>query len=186
MILYLTKIGKAVYKAKFDKDAVLSEAEKILKDHSSYPHGYGIKQIAQVFEGDKNNKEVIWLTGRKRIQINEGTYWIPDIVCVNNEGNKSYYEYETGHTSQTDFNAKCNKMTKVTDTLNFLAPNGTVVTTLTDQVSKWVKNRGIGSLKSITVRITSKEQIKGRNLVKNENWKVVFLLNKSEDPKINF
>lgn len=182
----LTKTGKALYKNKSGKDAVESEAEKVLKEHSSYTHGYGIKKVAQILEMDKNNKEVIWLNGRKKIETNSGSYWIPDIICTHETGKKSYYEYETGHTNQTDFNAKCNKMTQVTDTLNFLAPNGTVVDALKDQVSKWVKNRGIGSLRSITVRITSKEQIEGRDLAKNQNWKVVFLLNKSEDPKINF
>ncbi len=183
-VYWLTETGKALYEYKYEKNAVKAEAEIILSDHTSFNHGYGIKRAAKILEKDENNKEVVWITGRQRIKTKNANDYIPDIICSNKF--KSYYEYETGSTKPSDFIAKCNKMIEVTDILNFIGPNGKVVDDLKNKVDEWIKNKGIGALKSITVRITSVAQMKEKNLAKNESWKIVYTLKNGPVPHINF
>ena len=95
-----------------------------------------------------------------------------------------YIEYERGLQTQSDFNAKCNKMCKVTRFLNFVAPNrGTVLKRLKPQVDAWIASRGKDSLRNIKVRITTPIELRNANI--NEAWLVVYDLNRSTDPVIN-
>lgn len=96
-------------------------------------------------------------------------------------------EYECANHTQTNFSAKCNKMTKVTSTLNFIAPNREAIGKLMKEVEAWISSRGEGkAIRHITVRITSAVQMKDMDLTKNKSWKVVYLPGKSKEPIINF
>ena len=88
--------------------------------------------------------------------------------------------------TQTNFNGKCNKMTSVTDTLNFIVPNREAVDKLGEKVKKWIENRGNVSLKHITVRVTSAYQIKDVDLSLDKSWKLVFKPGKRDEPYVNF
>ena len=96
-----------------------------------------------------------------------------------------YIEFECGHHTQINFNAKCNKMLSVTPILNFIVPNRKVEETIITQVNQWIKNKGQQAISHATVRITSSALIDNVNLLDNKSWHYVYILEKSITPEIN-
>lgn len=183
----LDTLGIRLYENHFNKKPVKSEWEEMIAEHTTATHGYGIKAAAEKIMEIGMYEQVDYMTNRKNpIEIGNGITYIPDISVKDKNGAKSYFEYELGHHTQKDFNAKCSKMVKVTDTLNFIVPNGKAVDTLCDQVEKWIINQGADALTGVTIRIMPVSQIQD-NLVDNIKWKVVYEPEKTgSNPKINY
>ena len=119
------------------------------------------------------------------VQIEKNIIYVPDIFCTftGKKGQaRIYFEYECGNHTQTDFNSKLNRMVKVMRVLNFVTPNIDAAEKICEQVKNWIKNRGAGSLKKTKVRVTTIRQLKGVNVFKDENWRYVFIPEKSCEP----
>lgn len=187
MVYYLTDMGNALFEEKYGKAPVLSEAEKIIAEHDNLIHGYGIKTLADLIRSFGIYKEVLDYNRKNPIKLSDGNSYIPDIIGSYGK-QKDYFEYERGHHTQTDFNRKCNKMTKVSRFLNFIVPNKDVMEHLIKQVQAWIKSRGINTLKNVKIRITTVPALKGLDGVKEINlrndktWQAVFDLNKGDTP----
>lgn len=183
----LTSVGTRLYQDKFGKTSVMSEMDQIMAEHDNCTHGYGIKIVADMFRESGYFKSVSDRNRKNPIKINEGILYIPDIICTDMNGVKSYYEYECVNHTQTNFNAKCNKMCSVTSVLNYIVPNRTCAEKIRTEIEKWIDNRGATSLKNVTVRVNTVLQLEGKNLSDNKNWKYVFEPGKKgKEPYVNF
>lgn len=185
-IYQLTDIGSRLFKDKFGKNPVPSEMDIIIAEHDNTNHGYGIKFVAEILREDGFYKDVCDKNRKKPIDLGNGSAYIPDIVCTDENDVKTYIEYECGNHTATNFNAKCNKMTKVTSVLNFIVPNRNAADHIVAQIKGWIENRGAKSLAHITIRVNTAGQIRGVDLSKNDNWKFVFEPSKNKEPKVNF
>ena len=188
MIVELSDFGRMIYAHKFDRSARESEATELKRNHNNLNHGYGIRVMSNELSETGEFETVTDDTRKKyKIKLADGIEYIPDIICIDKNGKKLYIEYETGTTSQIDFNGKMNKMRKVTDTLNIIVPNLKVAEDYCTKTKKWIENTGQDALKDITIRISGAEQMKGnKNIRKNESWKYVFLPGlKGTEPVVN-
>ncbi len=183
----MTDMGSRVFKDHYGNLPIASELDLIVAEHDNAVHGYGIRFISEMLRESEAFKEVDDMNRKKPINIGNNISYIPDIVCTDQNGAKMYMEYECANHTQTNFSAKCNKMTKVTSTLNFIAQNREAIGKLMKEVEAWISSRGEGkAIRHITVRITSAVQMKDMDLTKNKSWKVVYLPGKSKEPIINF
>ena len=185
-VYQLTDMGGRIYSDRYNSPPVSSEMDLIMAEHDNCQHGYGIRMIAEVLREKGSFEEVSDKNRKHPIRIAEGVSYVPDIVCSGSSGQKMYIEYECANHTQHNFNAKCNKMTKVTSQLNFIVPNRSDMEKICSQVQEWIKNRGATSLRHITIRITGAAQIKDMDLLSNDGWKYVFTPGKSTEPVVNF
>lgn len=174
-LYYFTPTGRLVYERKFGKPPVESERDMLIREHDNAVHGYGIKMLAEKLKDTGQFKSVIYVNGRQKIKTPDGSEYIPDITCETKGSRKIYLEYECGTTTQTDFYAKCQKVSRVTDTLNFVGPNRDIMEHLRDQVVRWIDNRGADALKGLTIRVASASRlVESKSIVNNESWNFVF------------
>lgn len=173
-IYYLDEIGKRLFKEKFNKKPVLSEAEKIAKKHANCIHGYGIFFAAEQIRTDDYFTKVT--DNCPTIKIREGVEYVPDIMGTDRNGKVWYFEYELGHHMQKDFNAKCMKMEHETDILNFIVPNVSAEKVLLAQLTKWIESKGRGYFKGrdLKIRLTGALRIKGCDVRKDDCWHYIF------------
>lgn len=183
-LLCLTDIGQRIYKEKNKKAAVMSEVERVITDHDNAEHGYGMLDIANILRDSGLYTEVCTDRKPNTIKVPGGTTYIPDIVCKT-EKHTIYVEYERGTHTQTDFNAKCNKMLNVTRYLNFVVPNKEVLEeTFIPKVKRWVESKNTQSLNNVVLRINTAGNMKNCSLLKNEGWNAVYVFHKSLEPVI--
>lgn len=168
----LTPKGRRVYFAKFKQEAEKSEMSRILSEHTTYEHGYGIKSFAEKLRENGEFKVVDEFTRKKPVKIAGGVSYIPDIICGTLDGKTYYCEYETGSTVQGEFNSKLSKMVQVTDIISIATPEHKSCLHVRDQVDKWISNRGEKSLKGVEVRVSPVLQLvtKGRDFIPSKNW----------------
>ena len=183
----LDTIGIRLFENRFNKKPKRSEYEEMISEHTTALHGYGIKAVAEKIIEMGMYESVEYRANRKNpVTLSNGVTYIPDIAAQDKNGVKTYFEYELGHHTQKDFNAKCSKMIQVTDILNFIVPNGKIMTSICDQIEKWIVNKGPDALKNITVRVISAAQIQD-NLTDNLKWKMVYEPGKTgTNPTINY
>ena len=141
----LTETGKDIFLKKYGHEACVSEMEKIISEHTSIAHGYGIKITAEMIRDSeyfKDRKAVVeYINGRKPIPVSDNTNekYVPDITIRVPEKDLIYIEYETNKCSEDDLFRKCNKMLRVTENLYFIAPSPKSFETLKMRLNKWVE-----------------------------------------------
>lgn len=150
----LTDIGQRIYKSKFNQKPVQNELDRVIAEHDNAEHGYGILDIEKVLKEKGYYQEISSFNRSNPIQLGNGKSFVPDLVCKRGKFTE-YIEYERGHHTQNDFNAKCNKMAQVTRYLNFVVPNQDTVKTIMRQVDSWAEKRGQKSLEGIKLRIST-------------------------------
>ena len=182
----LTAMGSQVYKDRYGLPPIPSEMDKIMAEHDNCVHGYGIKFVAEVLRENGEFQDVCDANRKNPIDLGGGSSYVPDIVCTDKNGLKMYIEYECANHTQTNFNAKCNKMCKASPLLNFIVPNRMAADKMMRLIGNWIENRGAKSLRHVTVRVTGAFQLKGRTLSDNRNWKIVYQPERSREPHINF
>ena len=186
MVVYrLTDIGARLYEKQYGTKPVLSELDKIIAEHDNAEHGYGILDVGKILENSGKYKEVSCFNRHRAIKLEGGGTFVPDILCVPNNGKyEEYYEYERGFHTQTDFNAKCEKMIKVTRYLNFIVPNTDVLAKLLrPKLDTWIEKKGIGALKQIKIRATIARNLRDAEDIKlPDAWALMYDLSKGKDP----
>lgn len=176
-IYALTDTGARIYQDRYQKIPVTSEMERISAEHDNCVHGYGIKFVADLIREEGNYVTVSDINRKRPISCGNGIEYIPDIICTDKNNHHMYIEYECVNHTQSNFNAKCNKMSQVTDVLNFIVPNKNDVSKIKQQILRWIENQGQNALSHITVRVTGAYQLRETNLKdlgNNKNWKLVF------------
>lgn len=179
---WLSDIGKRIYRAKYEKAPITSLVERVIAEHDNVEHGFGILDIEKVLEEKKIYKNISSWNRSNPIPVDNGRSYIPDLICKR-EKYTEYIEYERGFHTQTDFNAKCNKMSQVTRFLNFVVPNKEVLKHVSKQVDAWVEKRGLKSVENLRVRITTAIAIRDTEPGANSlNWLIEYDFKKGAEP----
>lgn len=182
LVYKLSDIGIRLYRKRTGKMPVESEMDRVRKEHDNLEHGYGIMDLERVLSDSGRYREVRIFNRDRALNISGNRKYIPDVIALPVKGNfTEYIEYERGFHTQPDFNAKCNKMCKVTRFVNFVAPNKTVLTKkLRPQVEAWIRERGIESIKNIRVRLTTPTELRVAD--PSDAWLIVYDLSKGPEP----
>lgn len=186
-VFRLSEIGSRLFKKKFQKDAVLSELEKVIAEHDNADHGYGIMDAAEMLTESGYYKVVNSFNRSRAISLKNGGSYIPDLIAIPKEGNfKQYIEYERGTHTKADFITKCNKMAQVTKHLDFIVPNSEVIEKkMIPLFNAWIESRTKEGLRGIKIRISAIRKLRGKNATKDDSWDVIYNLNKSAEPVHN-
>ena len=162
-VLFLTPMGKRLYERHFGTKPIQTEAEKIQEEHDNLEHGYGIMMAADLLANNSrfvpDGISTFNRASPIEVKIDGKTYnYIPDIVAQAQDQRRTktwaeYYEYERGNHTQPDFNAKCDKMVRVSNHMNFIVPNVAVGQSLQQQVEEWISERQPERLKNAMLRI---------------------------------
>lgn len=182
LVYKLTDIGVRLYRKHFEKMPSESEIDRVRKEHDNLEHGYGIMDLEKVLVESGRYREVHIFNRNRAIHISGNRQYVPDVIALPVKGNfTEYIEYERGFHTQADFNAKCNKMCKVTRFVNFVAPNKTVlIKKLKPQVDAWIKERGLEGIKNIRVRLTTPNELRVADPA--DAWLIVYDLSKDPEP----
>ena len=185
-VVTLTEIGAVLYKKHFKADYIaMSEYDKIIAEHTTPEHGYGIQQCAEIISNTKIDKKKIYVkvdiwNRKKPISVSSADgkssiYYIPDIVCIDKNNNKTYIEYELNHHTKHDFNAKCNKMILAgIDKLNFIVNNVETAKELNERLLKWVETKGNSEIiRHLTMRVTTAKALNGHDIRQDREWMFV-------------
>ena len=187
MALYnLTSKGKELYRLKYKSNAVMSEWERLVNEHTSLAHGYGIKIIADILRESPYYKVVDEFQRTKGIKLAGGKKYVPDILCIDEKNQKMFIEYELNTCSQQDFNNKCERMMEASKYMNFIVPNHDECTVILDRINKWIQGKKQGVLSRHTIRVTTFSHSQKTDLWQNESWKYVIQPSNSFGTKGNY
>ena len=181
-VLYsLAEAGNRLYRKKYKAAPAPSEMVKVIKEHDNLEHGYGILDLGQLLANSRQYEAVCVFNRDIPVQFNNGTQYIPDVQCLNLDGEtKTYFEYERGFHTQKNFDEKLDKMCYATRVLNFVSPNSKeLVNRLYPLVKDWVK-RKVGR-RNVIVRLTTPKELQKCNL-SDHSWLVVFDLSQGVEP----
>ncbi|MCR5293420.1 MAG: hypothetical protein K6E28_11155 [Eubacterium sp.] len=187
-----TADGAKVYKRKFGKTPSLTEWDKVISEHTTLEHGYGILLCAQLIRETEVFEEVNEWNRNNPVKIKtesgeSNISFVPDIVCRDKNGAVTYIEYELNHYNQKEFNTKCRKILLATDRLNFIAPNNNTAIDLLDKIKKFVASEGnSNTLRHQLIRVTTALNIKGLDLRRDTNWMYSYKPIIDPEPKKNF
>lgn len=176
-----TDIGTRLYKKHFGKEPTISEIERIIAEHDNAEHGYGIMDVEAILKESGVYKNIVSFNRQNGIRLADGKVYVPDLICFTDRY-KEYVEYERGMHTQTDFNAKCNKMTQVTRFLNFITPNKTALKRVQVQLDTWIGTRGATSLRNIKIRLTTATSLRGQNARSDDAWMVIYDIRQGAAP----
>lgn len=184
-LFFFKDIGERLFRKQFKISPVASEMARVIKEHDNVEHGYGIMELGQFLANSGPYKAVHTFNRGNAVKFLDGTQYIPDLICLPREdGPREFYEYERGLHTQKDFNTKCNKMCKATQTLNFVAPNKDIIKRrLYPQVKEWIKSRGQMGIASKIIRITTPKELQKCSL-SEESWLIVWDMKQSEKPVV--
>lgn len=182
LVYKLTDIGIRLYRKHFEKAPVESEIDRVRKEHDNLEHGYGIMDLERVLTECGRYREVQIFNRSRAISISGNRKYVPDVIALPVKGSYTeYIEYERGYHTQPDFNAKCNKMCRVTRFLNFVAPNRSVlIKKLRPQVEAWIQGRGIEGLKNLRIRLSTPAELRIADPA--DAWLIVYDLSKGPEP----
>lgn len=179
--LWLSDMGKRLFKTKYGKDPVLCEIEIIKAEHDNPEHGYGIISLGQILEESGKYTRVSTSNRDNPIPVvvgGEKHYYVPDVIAVTPKFTE-YYEYERDTHNQKNFNLKCNKMVKVTRFLYFITPNKSIAKNLKKKIDKWIETKTDEEIKGVVVRIGTVLSIK------EGKWCAEYRLAKNREPEFS-
>lgn len=154
-LLIATDLGKHLYRIIFKKEPAEQEHIALMQEHASLEHGYMIKDVKKILFKRGVYREVSTSRKLNRIMLNEGRSVIPDVIAKTYGIENKYYEVECGTHNQAEFNAKCNKLLRVTSDINIIGKNrDTVTRILVPQIERWIRSGVIGLLQQIGGTVT--------------------------------
>ena len=185
----MTATGEHLYKKLFKKEPELSEWERLVQEHTTVEHGYGILQSAALIEKSKIFEKVVVWNRSKPISVNKnsGLSFVPDIICVDKNGMKTYMEYELGHYSVTEFNAKCHRSLMATGRINIIAKNTDTAKKIAEKVKNYALGKGNSQeIRHQMIRITTVKYLEDMDLRKDEHWMYTYRPFVDNEPKKQF
>lgn len=157
----MTDTGMRLYNesGRFTEGPVMSEKRRLMKEHATARHGYGIKDVAAILNDDLNFTDISYDKNKNKIDLPNGDIYIPDVIATNPEtGERCYLEYELAHHKQTDFNLKCTKLRMITNTFYFVVPTNVERSKIKRQVESWMLSKG--PIPDIRAYITTTRNLK--------------------------
>lgn len=177
----LSDIGTRLYKKHFEKEPVISDIERIIAEHDNAEHGFGILDVETVLKESGAYRDITSFNRKRAVRLQDGKLYVPDLICFTDRY-REYMEYERGMHTQTDFNAKCNKMTQVTRFLNFVTPNKAAIKRVRVQIDTWIGTRGATSLRNIKIRLTTAQSLRGNNPRSDDAWMIIYDIKRGTAP----
>lgn len=157
------EVGIPIYKDYFKKNPVISEKQRLIKDHDNLVHGYSIKDVAGVLETlgfrevtiDRKDNTLTFAGGKQ--------FWIPDVIAVDPvTSNKVYFEVEYGTQPMENFEDKLRKANAKANVLRIIVPSSLYKEKLVRRVKAWYENNE-GKTNIIITVATFDE-------MRNKNW----------------
>lgn len=155
-IIQLDRVGRAIFENRFDKRPVKSEAKIIQEEHDNLTHGYSIVSLGQSLLHTDRFKKVSVMNKKHAIGVtvdNQKTVYVPDLICVDKNGETIFYEYELANHNMRNFRFKCNKMVQVMSSLRFVVPNKAIAERLKTKINNWISETGTYRLKNTKVLV---------------------------------
>ncbi len=171
LLLMLNDKGKAFYRAKYNKEPVESERQKVVKTHDNVEHGYGILSVGEQLRKNQmmfQDVKDLAPRGEAKIATKYGDY-IPDISYKYNGKKTQYIEYECGNTPQQVFEVKCKKMMSVSNYVDFVSPNEKAKAKLMQQIDIWIGRMDKKVMDDIIVRVSTPKVIR-ENVETGQIW----------------
>ena len=198
-VAFLTAEGAYLFKKHFENEQYhLAEYDRLIKEHTTLEHGYGIMMCAEKIQEIKIDKKKIYArvdiwNRKKAISVGgadgqSNIKYIPDIVCIDTMNNKTYIEYELNHHIDTELYNKCNKMVQVgIDKINFIVPNKSTAQSMCERLIKWVATRkGSEITRRMVIRVTTAKSLEGHDLRQDSEWMFVYKPMQDKEFKSNF
>lgn len=185
-IYRLTDIGKLLYKDKYDKNVSESEADMIIKEHTSIEHGYGILQLGGALKSHPERYKNISIFNRKKpLKIpNTNRAYVPDISYeseFNGKTYKNYIEYETGACNEEDLVDKLNKVWYFTKRVQIIVPSQSIAEGYIKKIEKYAQRKeekNPGGLRGKRILIASAKWFVEHIVTNNEaHWAYEFDFN---------
>lgn len=182
-LIKLSSSGIRLYNKETNKEAVISEIDKIYDEYNTLEHGYGILTLKEFLEESGNYKKISIYNKKNPIVIEKDVNYIPDIICDRIKGNgQDYFEYEIGGINHTEFQNKCNKMLKKIKTFYFIGQNKTTTDEIKSKIESWIDKTGIDKLKGLVIKITSIKKIQTKGINDVNVWEYIYNLSQSREP----
>lgn len=135
-----TELGLGLFLKEFEEKFKPKKAEKkrLIEMHHNINHGYFIKDCkitleemgyTHVVDDRASNTFDVFKDGKN--------VWIPDIVAINDEGKKEYFECELGNHTQQDFNTKLYKASRMVKELKFIVRDKNSQTSCENLLRNW-------------------------------------------------
>lgn len=197
-VVSLTAEGRILYKKKYGKEPADSELHKIIAEHTTLEHGYGILQCADIIQNTKVENRSIYksvnIWNRKNpIEIKSADgksniSYIPDIICMDKNDSATYIEYELNHHNINDFNAKCNKIILCgMNRINYIVPNLATAQGVCENLKKWIETKGSSNvIRHIVLRVTTVKSLAGHDIRRDSEWLFTMRPGKDADFNKNF
>ena len=189
IVVQFTRDGGNIFRQKFKGSrVVMSEADRLLAEHGSLEHGYGILQCAEEIKKSGYFKTVNIFNRKSTAKVEDTSLeFIPDIYCEDENGLACYIEYELDHYNQREFNGKTKKIMMKVDCVNWITNNKETADSLIEKTKKMFEAEDNSFLtRHKIVRITTAKALKNMDLRKDSSWKYVFYPSKSLEPQVNF
>ena len=160
----LTELGEQVFWYQFKEKPVQSEMSRVKREHHTLEHGYAILDLQKVLMNSGKFKEVCAFNRNNQKNAGAEHNYIPDLLCVSEDGKEEYFEYERGKMPTADFCWKCNKMRKTTSCLNFIARNKYVLENhLIPQLEDWISQCASDGPTDTVIRLTTAIELHRKN-----------------------
>ena len=180
-IFELDEMGVRAYIGKYSKKPVMSEAQKLAKEHDNIRHGYLIKEVSMIFKERYDYESISTSRKYNYIKLANNKACIPDVICAKN-GSMDYYEVECGNHNQEDFNDKCNKYRMISKTIHFIVPQNEVLKVLQTQITAWIKSCGgpaVLKRNDMVVKVTTMKKLL------EKKWELVYDMSSEEPVSLN-
>lgn len=178
-VIRFSVLGHRFYKEKYGKSPVISEWDRIIREHDNLVHGYSILELARVMEKSPYYKNVTCENHRKPIPLKDGLSYVPDVIGQT-ERHTDYIEYEFGNHIQPEFDVKMNKLILVTKYINFIVPNKEILNLMGKKLTAWSKNKSNQSLKNYKIRISTMKYFAEHEPGSPKSWQQIWNLSTGE------
>ena len=176
VVFWLSGYGKDIFEQMEGRKPIFTSAEEIKREHGSLTHGYAVLQLARALEEtpfvkSKDGKATC-MTRRKQIKLEHRHALVPDIIIGARGKPPTYIEYETTRCSWDDFYVKCNKLSSITEYLNFVVPNQVALGKIERQTASWIeRTKNEQSLDHpVTIRLSTFRSIAASGNANTLNW----------------
>ena len=180
----LTSLGERMYANRFGSEPKVSEMDRVKSEHTTYEHGYGIVEAAELIREMRCYKEVRDFNRKNAIKLDNGREFVPDIAGKKGDGQWEYFEYELGTHKQdalNGFNDKCDKMMKASKLMNFIVPNQPAAGEIREKVDAWLDKR-TAFRKGAKIRITTSRILKDHDVRDEDCWLIIYDLDHGKEP----
>ena len=179
-LITLAEKGILIFKEKYNKTPVKSLYEKLIAEHTSVKHGFGIYLLSEKLKKLPYYDSVDIEHRKLKKILPDGTGYIPDIVIKSGDQKPLYIEYERLTQSENEFFKKCRGMREVAETIDFVVENQKELFDICERIRLWTQKERLEyrfkGTKPLKIRVTTAVNAcqKNTNLFEDKCWFIFF------------